>query len=355
MLLPYFAHSPALTPPYELAPTAAVIGRVTVGPGLVMRGCATLRADGEVVRIGANAFFAERATVHIVDGMLPAIIGDDATVGRYALVHACTLGDGVVVGDAAVVMDGAEVGSRTLIGAGTLVPPRKKLAGGGFYAGSPAVRVRDVDAAELAAAAHAIRGGTDARTVRDDDLPALANAAYAPPGGGSEGRFAIGACAPDVGRSFVAPTALVAGDVEVADDAGIYFACSVVAGGAHIAIGASTNVQDNAILVTDASRGGLVIGSGVTIGHNVRIGAGAIGDDALIGMGAQLGDGAVVEPGGCVAGRAWVEPGTLVKAGWIWAGRPARAFREIKPDERAGFARACEVYIGYTRAYRGAG
>jgi carbonic anhydrase/acetyltransferase-like protein (isoleucine patch superfamily) len=55
-----------------------------------------------------------------------------------------------------------------------------------------------------------------------------------------------------------------------------------------------------------------------------------------------------------VAGRAWVEPGTLVKAGWIWAGRPARAFREIKPEERAGFARACEVYIGYTRAYRGA-
>jgi carbonic anhydrase/acetyltransferase-like protein (isoleucine patch superfamily) len=92
----------------------------------------------------------------------------------------------------------------------------------------------------------------------------------------------------------------------------------------------------------------------VTIGHNVRIGAGAIGDDALIGMGAQLGDGAVVAPGGCVAGRAWVEPGTLVKAGWIWAGRPARAFREIKPEERAGFARACEVYIGYTRAYRGA-
>ena len=153
----------------------------------------------------------------------------------------------------------------------------------------------------------------------------------------------------------MAPTALVAGDVAVADDAGIYFACAVVAGGAHIAIGAGTNVQDNAILVTDDSRGALSIGSGVTIGHNVRMGAGTIGDDALIGMGAELGDGVVVEAGACVGGRSWVGPGTIVKAGWIWAGRPARAFRVIRPDERAGFARAGEVYVRYTRAYRGDG
>ncbi len=128
----------------------------------------------------------------------------------------------------------------------------------------------------------------------------------------------------------------------------------MIAGGAVVTIGEGTNVQDNAILSTDAARGDLAIGRAVTIGHNVRMGSGAIGDDALIGMGAQLGDGVTVEAGACVGGRALVLPGTVVRSGWIWAGRPAKAFRAIRPDDRAGFARAAEVYVRYTRNYRSA-
>ncbi len=171
MLLPYLDYRPALASPYDLAPSAAVAGRVTAGPGLVLRACATLRADGEAIRIGADVFFAERATAHIVDGRLPAVVGDRVTVGRYALVHACVLGDGVVVGDAAVVMDGAEVGAQALIAPGALVAPRKRLPGGAVYAGNPAVRVRDVAPEELAAAARDIRAGTPSSLVREDDLP----------------------------------------------------------------------------------------------------------------------------------------------------------------------------------------
>jgi len=354
MLLPYLHYAPRIAAPFELAPTAAIAGRVTAGPGLVLLGRATLRADGEAITIGRNAFFAERATVYIVDGVLPAVLGDDATVGRYALVHACTLGDGVVVGDAAVVMDGAVVGSRALIAPGALVPPRKRLEGGALYAGSPAVRVRDVGEAELAAAAQAIRAGVDLPLVRDADLPPLDNRAYAPPGFEGDGRAPLAGRAPRFTQAWSAPTALVAGDVALAADAGVYFGCVVAAGGAAVTIGAATNVQDNAILVTDSARGDLVIGSGVTIGHNVRIGAGTIGDDALIGMGATLGDGVVVEAGACVGGRSLVLPGTVVRSGWIWAGRPAKAFREIRPEERQGFARAAEVYVRYTRDYRAA-
>jgi carbonic anhydrase/acetyltransferase-like protein (isoleucine patch superfamily) len=346
MLVPYLHYAPALQVPYDLAATSAVAGRVKAGPGLTLRDCATLRADGEAIRIGRDAYFAERATVHIVDSLLPAVLGDRATVGRFALVHACTLGDDVVVGDAAVVMDGAEVGSGALIAPGALVAPRKKLDGGALYAGNPAVRVRDIDRAELAAAARAIREGAALPLVRDDDLPPLDNRPYqaataeAPPPSASNP------------KAFVAPTSALRGNVALADDSGVYFACAVVAGGAIVSIGEGTNVQDNALLVTDAARGDLAIGRAVTIGHNVRIGAGSIGDDALIGMGAQLGDGVVVEAGACVGGRALVLPGTVVRSGWIWAGRPAKAFREIRPQDRAGFARAAEVYVNYTRNYR---
>src|SRR5688572_1923096 len=121
----YHEFVPDLALPVKLARTAAAIGRVVAGPGLELRGLATLRADGEWVRVGRNGFFAERATVHIAHAMLGATIGDDVTVGRFGLVHACTLEHGVVVADGATVMDGAVVGAYSLIAPDALVPPRK--------------------------------------------------------------------------------------------------------------------------------------------------------------------------------------------------------------------------------------
>lgn len=346
MLIRYLEFVPAVAPPSDCAPTAAIVGRTVTGPGLVLRDHATLRADGEAVRIGANAYFGERATVHIADGLLPAIVGDDVTVGRYALVHACTVEDRVVIGDTAVVMDGAHVGAGAVITAGSLVPPRKRLAGGWIYAGNPATPVREVTAEALAAAAAAIRGRGRSQLVTSGDLPAFDVADDALRGAGPDAR------APCVGVAYVAPTALLAGDVEVADDAGIYFGCALVGRGARVTIGPRTNVQDNSLLVTDAARGPLAIGADVTIGHNVRLGAAVIGDHALVGMGSQVGDGVVVEEGGCVGARSWVEPGTVVARGWIWAGRPARAFRELKAPERQMFAESAQIYVRYGAAYR---
>ena len=70
-------------------------------------------------------------------------------------------------------------------------------------------------------------------------------------------------------------------------------------------------------------------------------------------MGSQIGDGVIVEEDGCIGARAWVEPGTVVTAGWIWAGRPACAFRKVKANEREMFAEAAKIYVGYGAAYRG--
>jgi gamma-carbonic anhydrase len=335
-----------LCPPFDLAPMAAVIGRAVAGAGLTMRAHATVRADGESIRLGANAFLGERATVHIADSLLGVTVGDDVTVGRFALVHACTIEDRVVVGDAAVVMDGARVGAGALLVTGSLVPPRKQLAGGWVYEGNPATPTREIDAFELAAAAAAIRTGGKARFATAEDLAEIDRVDDAHSLAAAHGRT------PRIARAYVAPTAVLAGDVTVADDASVYFGCALVAGGGRIAIGPRTNVQDNSLLVTDAVRGDIRIGADVTIGHNVRMGAAMIGDGALIGMGSQLADGVVVGPGGCVGARAWVEAGTVVEADWIWAGRPARAFRRVRPDERATFAQGAAIYVRYAEAYR---
>src|SRR5215831_6095320 len=170
MLIPYLDFIPTIAPTSDCAPTAAIVGRTTAGPGLTLRHYATLRADGNRIELGANVYCGERSTVHIADEKLPALIGNDVTVGRYALVHACTIADRVVVGDLAVVMDGAEVGAGALIATGSLVPPRKRLAGGWVYDGNPATPVREIDPAELAAAALAIRNHTPSTLVAASTL-----------------------------------------------------------------------------------------------------------------------------------------------------------------------------------------
>jgi len=351
LILDYLHYRPDVGVALRMAARGALIGRAAIGPHADVGDYATVRADGENIRIGANAWFADHATAHIADEILGAVIGDDVTVGRYGVVHACTLGDGVVIGESSVVMDGASVGAYAMIAADSVVPPRKTLPGGFIYAGHPAKPLREIARDETAGHAQAMRDGRPPAELASTHLPPWADVVQALPQTGAP-LHSLHGRSPRVGAAYVAPTAIVAGEVTVADDAGIFFGCAVCAGDGRVVIGTRTNVQDNCILATDSRRGDLVLGAGVTIGHNAQLGPATVGDDALIGMGSRVGDNVVVERGACIGAGAWVEPGTFVPAGWIWAGRPARAFRQLKPAEIQEFARARDIYVGYSRAYR---
>lgn len=348
MILPYLDYRPDIAGRPELAARAVVIGRTTSGAGLVLRNYATVRADGESIRIGERVFFGERACVHIADSVYSTTIGDDVTVARYGLVHACVLGEGTVIAEGGVVMDAAEVGPHSLIGPGAMVSPRKKLPGGWVYEGNPAKAVREISRAELLQLAQSIRQDAPAPELRYEFLPPLDNTGYLSAGIAGDGLHRLAGKEPVV-HGYVAETALLMGDVRIAAGSGVYFACVLKADGGRIAIGERSNVQDSSILETRGAN--LDIAEGVTVGHNVRMGSGSVAEEALIGMGSIVGDGVVVERGGCVGAGAWVEPGTVIKAGWIWAGRPARPFREMKPSERDGFAIGRSVYVNYARAY----
>jgi len=173
MLLPYLTHKCIVGEPATLEDTAAVIGRTAAGSRLTLRAFATIRADGESIRIGDNVYFGERATSHIVDAKIGTMIGDYVTVGRYGLVHACTLGDRVVVGEGAAVMDGASVGDDAVIAADSIVSPGKKLPGGWLYQGLPAKPVRVISSAEREAVARSIRLGNPHPLVRSGVLPPM--------------------------------------------------------------------------------------------------------------------------------------------------------------------------------------
>ncbi len=344
MLIPYLAYHPSIPADARFGVHALIAGRATAGPGLVLGDYATVRADGESVTMGADVFLGVRATVHIAHDVYATHIGDSVSVGRYGLIHACTLGDGVVVGDAATVMDGAVVGAHALVLPGAMVPPRKTLAGGLVYAGSPAQPLRALEPGELARWHAALRAHRS-----PEPAPATDLSPEAPALPGSALRLT------HPGPVFVAATAHCGGALELADDASIYFACVVDAHDARIVLGRRTNVQDGSLLAASRASGDLVIGDDVTIGHNVRIGAGRIGHRALVGMSAIIADGVVVEDDACVGAGAFVESGTRVPSGWIWAGRPARPFRELRAAEREGFADIITVYAQYSATYRSGG
>jgi len=276
--------------------------------------------------------------VHIADRVYPAVIGSHVTVGRYALVHACTVGDDCVVGENSAVMDGSVLGPGTVIAADSIVPPGKTLEGGWLYAGAPARAVERVPAALLAQMHRAVRGGPGLAA------PHIFAATAAPPlrhapGTGAAGPFGRGV--------YVAPTASLAGRVILHPECSVWFSVEIDAGEATVEIGERTNVQDNSRLYAGGAGEDIRIGPRVVIGHNVRIYPCTIEADAIIGMGSVIGKGTVVRAGGLVAAGSVTEPGTEVASGEVWSGRPARSARVLSQRNREDFSRAVDIYVQY--------
>lgn len=349
-LVPYLGFRPRIAANARFGEDATAIGRTAVGEDSAFGDLVVLRGDGERIEIGAGCRLMARATVHISDGRLSAHIGDRATVGRYALVHACVIGDGAVLCDGAVTMDGAEVGAGAVIAAGALVPPGKTLEGDVLYAGNPARPVRRLAPGECEAFRRAVRSGRGGAHL-DFALPPLSMAPWRGVAGRGAAPFHDHGGAEPVAASsaFVAANAALRGRVRLGESVSVWYATAVCGDCAGVVVGARSNIQDNSILL--AGTDGIDIGEDVTVGHNVRMGACRVGDRALIGMGAEVADGVTVEDDAVVGARAFVEPGTTVRAGHIWAGRPARAFRAVSEAERRFFARGCAVYVNYAARY----
>lgn len=346
IVLPYQAHAPRIGAHVAAHPSSAVIGRTELGSGCSLGELALVRADGEDVRIGADCWFGEASTVHISDRLYPAQVGSHVTVGRYGLVHACTVGDDCVIGEHAAVMDGSVLGAGAVIAAESIVPPGKTLEGGWLYAGAPARPVARVSSALLERLHRAIRNNSGAQVPHVLAAARVPQLRYAA-GTGVNQFFAPGA--------YVAPTASLAGRVVLAPCSSVWFGVEIDAGEATVEIGEQTNVQDNSRLYAGKPGEDIRIGPRVVIGHNVRIFSSTIEEGAIIGMEAVIGKGTVVRAGGCVAAGSITEPGTEVAAGQVWSGRPARAARVLSDHNRAEFARAVQVYVEYAGNYLAGG
>jgi len=151
--------------------------------------------------------------------------------------------------------------------------------------------------------------------------------------------------------AWIAPGAVVIGDVVIGEDASIWFG-SVVRGDIHsIRIGARTNLQDHCVVHVTQGRFPTVIGDEVTAGHRATIHGCTVHDGALIGIGATVLDGAVIGEEALVGAGAVVPPGAIVPPRTLVRGIPAKPARELTREEIADQRLRALEYVETARRY----
>jgi len=149
---------------------------------------------------------------------------------------------------------------------------------------------------------------------------------------------------------YLAPSATVAGRVELAAGVSVWFGTVLRAEAAPIVVGADTNLQDGVVVHTDPDSP-VTVGDRVTVGHRAVVHGCTVDDDALIGIGAVVLNGAHIGAGAVVAAGAVVRPGTQVPPGALAAGVPARVLdRPVPPVPRPNVA----SYLALADHYRDA-
>lgn len=129
---------PRVHPSAFIAPTASLVGDVTVEEGASVWYGAVLRGDFSAVVVRAGANVQDGAVLHGPPDM-PVEVGPGATVGHLCVVHGATLGRECLVANAATVLDGASVGAGALIAAGAVVKTGDRIPDAVLAAGVPAV------------------------------------------------------------------------------------------------------------------------------------------------------------------------------------------------------------------------
>jgi gamma-carbonic anhydrase len=139
---------------------------------------------------------------------------------------------------------------------------------------------------------------------------------------------------PLVGRDvFIAPNATLIGDVEIEEEASVWFGAVVRGDIGPIRIGPRTNIQDLVCIHVTEGLSKTLIGADVTVGHGAILHGCVVGDRCLIGMGsvvldnAQIGEGSVVAAGSVVTPNMVIPPRSLVR------GTPGRVLREVNAAE----------------------
>ena len=151
--------------------------------------------------------------------------------------------------------------------------------------------------------------------------------------------------------AFVADDAIVIGDVEIGEDASVWFG-SVIRGDVnYIRIGARTNIQDMTMIHVSSKTHSTILEEEITVGHNVTLHGCYVGRGCLIGIGAILLDGVRVGRNSLVAAGSLLTPGTQIPPNSMVMGSPAKVKRELTVDELAYLDKSWRKYVELKKHY----
>ncbi|MCX7240893.1 MAG: gamma carbonic anhydrase family protein [Burkholderiales bacterium] len=151
--------------------------------------------------------------------------------------------------------------------------------------------------------------------------------------------------------AWLADSAQVMGNVELAEDCSVWFGAIVRGDTELIRIGRGTNIQDASVLHADVGQP-LTIGADVTVGHMVMLHGCTIGDGSLVGIGAVVLNGARIGKGCIVGAGALVTEGKEFPDGSMIIGSPAKAVRNLSPEQQEALKLGALGYVGNSRRFK---
>ena len=164
--------------------------------------------------------------------------------------------------------------------------------------------------------------------------------------------YELDGMAPRVAETaWVADSAQLIGNVVLGEEASVWFGTVVRGDTDCITIGAGSNIQDASVLHADFGQP-LVVGERVTVGHQVMLHGCTIGDESLIGIGAIVLNGARIGKNCLVGAGSLVTEGKEFADGWMIIGSPAKAVRQLTPEQIEGLRQSARHYSDNARRFR---
>jgi len=156
---------------------------------------------------------------------------------------------------------------------------------------------------------------------------------------------------PDDQDYWVAPTAVLVGDVVLESGASVWFGVTIRGDNERITVGQGSNVQENTVMHTDMGYP-LTIGKGCTIGHRAMLHGCTIGDNSLIGMGATVLNGAVIGKNCLIGAGALITENKVIPDGSLVVGAPGKVVRELDRSAIDGLTKSALSYQENMRRFK---
>ena len=151
--------------------------------------------------------------------------------------------------------------------------------------------------------------------------------------------------------AWIAPNAIVIGDVRLGDNASIWWSAVVRGDNDTITIGANSNIQDGSVLHADEGVP-LTIGANVTVGHLVMLHGCTVGDESLIGIKSVILNKAVIGRHCIIGANSLIAEGKVIPDRSLVMGSPGKVVRQLSDEEVALLRHAAQGYVDNARRYR---